>query len=297
MDQKSKKQSRRFFNISVAAARAAAIAATALMAGCAGSGEEEKETRVVTETQVVTRVVNGIFTDEEGNPIKDENGQPVSAPSGTPDTDDKSKSGKSDSKSDGSSNADGSEKSEKSEKSEQDEKSESSKSDGGSESKGSDSGSKSESSKSDDSKKTPEKKDDDGDDSNNLKLGGKSYEVGDVIVCTYSVNCPTKFINFQATLKYDGDKLKAINAETAGSASSGSVVNYDLDSKVKFNGIKLNGYNYAKGGEFLTVTYKVLDSGSADPKISWEIVTDTTNNPMIVNGEPVSDFKVEEKYE
>ena len=141
------------------------------------------------------------------------------------------------------------------------------------------------------------KKDDDGDDSNNLKLGGKSYEVGDVIVCTYSVNCPTKFINFQATLKYDGDKLKAINAETAGSASSGSVVNYDLDSKVKFNGIKLNGYNYTKGGSFLTVTYEVIGSGSTEPAISWEIITDTNNNPMVVNGEPVSDFKVESSYE
>ena len=47
-------------------------------------------------------------------------------------------------------------------------------------------------------------------------------------------------------------------------------------------------------GVFLT--YKVLDSGSADPKISWEIVTDTNNNAMVVNGEPVSEFKIEEEY-
>ena len=45
------------------------------------------------------------------------------------------------------------------------------------------------------------------------------------------------------------------------------------------------------------ITYKVLDSGSTDPKITWEIVTDASNNAMIVNGEPISDFKVEAEYE
>ena len=177
---------------------------------------------------------------------------------------------------------------------EKDEKSESGKSDEGG--KSSDSYSD-EGSKSSESKKTPEKKDDDGDSSNNLKLGGKECEVGDTVICTYYVTCPTKFINFQATLNYDSDKVNVEDAELSGSASSGSVINYDLDGKVKFNGIKLNGYNYAKGGAFLTVTYKVLDSGSTDPKITWEIVTDASNNAMIVNGEPISDFKVEAEYE
>ena len=249
------------FNATFAAVIAASLAAVSLMAGCGAGGEDPKETRVVSETQVVTRVVNGVFTDEDGNILKDADGQPLTAPSGTPDSNEKEKSEKEGSKtSDGKTDA-GSE-----EKDEKDEKSESGKSDSGD--------SKSDaSSKSSESKKTPEKKGDDGDSSNNLKLGGKECEVGDTVICTYYVTCPTKFINFQATL------------------------NYDLDGKVKFNGIKLNGYNYAKGGAFLTVTYKVLDSGSTDPKITWEIVTDASSNAMIVNGEPISDFKVEAEYE
>ncbi len=274
------------FNATFAAVIAASLAAVSLMAGCGAGGEDAKETRVVSETQVVTRVVNGVFTDEDGNILKDADGQPITAPSGTPDSNAKEKSEKDDNKSSGSKTDAGSD--------EKDEKSESGKSDEGG--KSSDSYSD-EGSKSSESKKTPEKKDDDGDSSNNLKLGGKECEIGDTVICTYYVTCPTKFINFQATLNYDSDKVNVEDAELSGSASSGSVINYDLDGKVKFNGIKLNGYNYAKGGAFLTVTYKVLDSGSTDPKITWEIVTDASNNAMIVNGEPISDFKVEAEYE
>ncbi len=274
------------FNATFAAIIAASLAAVSLMAGCGAGSEDAKETRVVSETQIVTRVVNGVFTDEDGNILKDADGQPITAPSGTPDSNAKEKSEKDDNKSSGSKTAAGSD--------EKDEKSESGKSDEGG--KSSDSYSD-EGSKSSESKKTPEKKDDDGDSSNNLKLGGKECEIGDTVICTYYVTCPTKFINFQATLNYDSDKLNVEDAELSGSASSGSVINYDLDGKVKFNGIKLNGYNYAKGGAFLTVTYKVLDSGSTDPKITWEIVTDVSNNAMIVNGEPVSDFQIEAKYE
>ena len=274
------------FNATFAAIIAASLAAVSLMAGCGAGSEDAKETRVVSETQIVTRVVNGVFTDEDGNILKDADRQPITAPSGTPDSNAKEKSEKDDNKSSGSKTDAGSD--------EKDEKSESGKSDEGG--KSSDSYSD-EGSKSSESKKTPEKKDDDGDSSNNLKLGGKECEVGDTVICTYYVTCPTKFINFQATLNYDSDKVNVEDAELSGSASSGSVINYDLDGKVKFNGIKLNGYNYAKGGAFLTVTYKVLDSGSTDPKITWEIVTDASNNAMIVNGEPISDFKVEAEYE
>ena len=270
------------FHATIAAILAASLAAVSLMAGCGAGNEEVKETKVVSETQIVTRVVNGVFTDEDGNILRDADGEPITAPSGTPDSDAKEKSEKSNDKSsDAKSGSD-----EKSEDSKSD--SDDSKSEGGS--------GKSESSKSEE-KKTPEKKGDDGDSGNNLKIGDMSCEIGDTVICTYYVTCPTKFINFQATLNYDSSLLNVEEAEVSGPASSGSVINYDLDGKVKFNGIKLNGYNYAKGAAFLTVTYKVLDSGSTNPKITWEIITDTSNNAMVVNGEPVSDFKVEEKYE
>ena len=88
-----KQSKNRFLIASVAAAMAAMLATASILSGCGGTGEEEaNETRVISETQIVTRVVNGVYTDEEGNIIKDANGQPLTAPSGTPDTDAKEKS-------------------------------------------------------------------------------------------------------------------------------------------------------------------------------------------------------------
>ena len=164
------------FNATFAAIIAASLAAVSLMAGCGAGSEDAKETRVVSETQIVTRVVNGVFTDEDGNILKDADGQPITAPSGTPDSNAKEKSEKDDNKSSGSKTDAGSD-----EKDEKDEKSESGKSDEGG--KSSDSYSD-EGGKSSESKKTPEKKDDDGDSSNNLKLGGKECEIGDTVICT-----------------------------------------------------------------------------------------------------------------
>ena len=82
----------RFLIVSTAAALAAMLATASILSGCGGGEGEAKETRVVTETQIVTKVVNGVFTDEEGNIIKDADGNPMTAPAGTPDTDAKEKS-------------------------------------------------------------------------------------------------------------------------------------------------------------------------------------------------------------
>ena len=259
------------------------LATASILSGCGGGEGEAKETRVVTETQIVTKVVNGVFTDEEGNIIKDADGNPMTAPAGTPDTDakEKSESEAKESKSNG-------EKSEAAESKSDDGDNGGSKSDDSKESK---------SSESKESKTSKPSKSEGGGSGEVLKVGGESFSVGDEITCVYSVTCPDSFINFQATLNYDSSVLKATGAKMQGDASSGSVVNYKLDGKVKFNGINLAGYDYTDGGKFMYVTYEVIGSGSTSPEISWEIVTDEKNNPMVVNGDIKSSFKISESWE
>ena len=263
------KNNKHSFKSVLALTLAALIAMTAFLTGCGSSEEsssDEKETSIITETQVVTRVVNGVYTDEDGNPIKDENGQPMTAPSGTPDT-------KTDAK----------------------EKSEN----GGAQSSaanGSNSGS-AQSSAADKSSKSDSKGGSSGGGnagSDTLSIGGKSYNVGDTVTCTYTLTCKKLMANFQAYIDYDGKFLKPTNAYLDGPAKSGSVINYELydKQKIKFNGINVNGYNYTKGANFLVVQYEVLAGGSSSPNFVWQISTDTKDNPLVVNGKPTSDISL-----
>ena len=279
------KMKNKFSRISFVAVLAATIATVGLMAGCgSGASSSEAETKVVTETQIVTKVVNGVLTDENGNPIKDAQGNTVTAPAGTPDTDKSSKTEKNESQ------ASGSQSSAAQSSANQSSGSQSSKSDSGSSDKQSNNSSGSDKSSSK-SSETPAKS------SGDLKIGNQYFNVGDTVTCTYSLTCPKDFINFQATLNYDSSKLKATNAKMQGEAAGGAVVNHKLDGKVKFNGIKLGGYDYSDGGAFMIVTYEVVGKGEVSPSISWEVVTDMDMNPMISNGQLDSSFKITDKYE
>lgn len=274
------------FRAAAAIGLAAVMAAAAILAGCGNSDnatpdEAKKETRVVTETQVVTRVVDGFYTDENGNVIKDDDGQPISAPAGTPDTDTnqggnnnssaaENKSGESsaDNKAGGNSSSAGN----------------------GSESKSSKSSSSSASSSS------SSKSSGNSDKSSPLTLGGKTFKVGDKVTCTYTLTCKKLMSNFQALVNYDGNCLKAVNAYLDGPAKSGSVINYELENQIKFNGINLNGYNYTKGADFLVVEYEVVGGGSTAPEFVWQIATDVKDNALVKNGKPDAAITLSESY-
>lgn len=291
------KNNKHSFKSVLALTLAALIATAAFLTGCGSSEEsssDEKETSIITETQVVTRVVNGVYTDEDGNPIKDENGQPMTAPSGTPDTktDAKEKSengGAQNSAANGGGNNSGAQNS--------------AAANGGgngdaqsSAANGSNSGS-AQSSAADKSSKSDSKGGSSGGGnagSDTLSIGGKSYNVGDTVTCTYTLTCKKLMANFQAYIDYDGKFLKPTNAYLDGPAKSGSVINYELydKQKIKFNGINLNGYNYTKGANFLVVQYEVLAGGSSSPNFVWQISTDTKDNPLVVNGKPTSDISL-----
>ena len=288
------------FKAPLAAILAALIGATALLAGCGGSGgneeSSENETRVVTETQVVTRVVDGVYTDENGNPIKDENGQPMTAPSGTPDTDtgdgSANNGGSSADNSASNNGGNGGSASNSSSASSSAGENAADNNGGNSGSSAAQSDDKSSSSKADD-KGSSEKKG-----SGTLSVGGKTYNVGDKVICTYTLTSKKLLSNFQAQVKYDNKYLKPTNAYLDGPAKAGSVINYELYEKglIKFNGINLNGYNYTKGDKFLVVEYEVLDGGSTAPEFIWEIASDTKDNALITNHKADSSFSLSASF-
>lgn len=273
----------------MAAILAALIGATALLAGCGGNSESEasseNETKVVTETQVVTRVVDGVYTDENGNPIKDENGQPMTAPSGTPDTEvsggaANNGGNSANNNANGSGGNGGAAANSGSASSSAGENAANNNNGSGSASSASQAEDKSSGSKADDKSGDSEKKG-----SGTLSVGGKTYNVGDKVTCTYTLTCKKLLSNFQAMVKYDNKYLKPTNAYLDGPAKAGSVINYELYEKglIKFNGINLNGYNYTKGATFLVVEYDVVDGGSTSPEFIWEIASDTKDNALITN--------------
>ena len=236
-----------------------------------------------------------LYTDENGNPIKDENGQPVTAPPGTPDTktDAKEKSengGAQSSAANGGGNNSGAQNSAAANSGSND-GAQSSAANGSGNNGGAQSSAADKSSKSD-SKGGSSDGGNAGSDT--LSIGGKSYNVGDTVTCTYTLTCKKLMANFQAYIDYDGKFLKPTNAYLDGPAKSGSVINYELYDKqqIKFNGINLNGYNYTKGANFLVVQYEVLAGGSSSPNFVWQISTDTKDNPLVVNGKPTSDISL-----
>ena len=283
------------FKVVLALSLAALIASTAFLTGC-GSSEEtesaEKETSIVTETQIVTRIVDGVYTDENGNPIKDENGQPVTAPSGTPDT-------KTEAKENGGNGAQGSAANNGGNNgAAQSSAADKSGSNGGAQSSAGNNGGNNGGAQSSAADKSSSGGSSGGESagSGTLKVGSKTYNVGDTFTCTYTLTCKKLMSNFQAMVNYNGKCLKATNAYMDGPAKSGSVINYDLDSKIKFNGINLNGYNYTKGANFLVVEYKVLAGGTATPEFVWQIATDIKDNALVTNGKPDSSISLSASF-
>lgn len=289
-------------NSSLAAIIAAAVLAAGAMAGCGGNSESKSATPdTVVETQVVTEIVNGVYVDENGNAITDPSGNPIKATEETTKAKD-SKTSKSDSKQQSSSSGSASSKTESkssSSKTESDkaQSSKSAQSSAAPQSSGSktDSGSRKPTpSGAADTKTKPETKKDDS--AKELIIAGKSYKVGDKVTCTYYLTVPNQMLNFQGRVQYDTSMLKKTDAYLIAPASYNSLVNPNLEGRVVFNGSDLSGYDFKSPGyEFLVVEYEVLKTGTTEPSISFEVLTDTGDKAYagsdgaLTNGAKVSE--------
>ena len=262
----------------------ALLAATMIagaMAGCgSGSTSSKAEVSAANETQVVTQVVNGVYVDENGQPITDANGDFIPASEAATTAGDKTSKAKDDKQS----SADNKQNSKSGDtsktQSSASSKTNNTQNSGAQQSAGSgNSGSGERTKTPSGAKNSATKKSTKADDSaKELTIGGKSYKVGDKVTCTYFLTVPQPMLNFQGRVEYDNTMLKKTNAYLVAPASYSAMLNATLDNRVVFNGSDLSGYDFTEPGyEFLVVEYEVLKTGTTEPAITFEVITDTND--------------------
>lgn len=285
--------------------------AASVMSGCGENSGEQKTTEIVHETRIDTQIETKIetytevVTDAQGNTEYVEETKAVPVNNNNAGADNKSgNSGNNSANSSSSSSG----KNSNNQQSSAIEKSESSKTTNNSSSKtdtgrtdnnsnknnnnNSNKNNDSSSSKSDSSKS---------DDSNNktLKIGGKTFNVGDTIVCTYNLTAPSVLENYQATIKYDSSKLTCKSAKMSGEAKSGAMLNKKISGEISLSGVNISdGYDYTNGGTFMTVTYEVTGGGSTSPSYHWEVACRASDSKNLIDkkGNPASGFKLTSSY-
>lgn len=289
--------------------------AASVMSGCGENSDEQKTTEIVHETRIDTQVETRIetytevVTDAQGNteyveetkavPVNsdkaDSNGNSSDKSESSANNNKGSNNGNNNSNNNSNSANSSSNKGSNNQTSSKAERSESSntnnsssKTDSGKTNNNS-SSSKSDSSKSDSSKT----------ETKTLTIGGKKYNVGDTVVCTYELTTPAVLENYQATISYDSSKLSCLSAKMSEPAKNGAMLNKNLNGEIKTCGSNIgDGYDYTTGGKFMTVTYVVKAGGSTSPKFNWEIACRASDSKNLISdsGKPASGFKLKAAY-
>ena len=267
----SSKKGKRIIHSSAIALLAAAVAAVSL-AGC-GSGDNNKATadEVVTETQVVTRVVNGVYVDENGNIVTDPNGSAATA--ATDANSSNKQSSNSSQQSSAASNNSGNTNNNTANNS-NNQTSNGAKSTNGSGSTSKTNNAERKTTPSNAQKGSTEKEAKPDTSAKDLTIGDKHYNVGDKVVCTFFLEVPNTMLNYQGKVEYDSSMLKETSFTLVSPADYGAVLN-EKEGKILFNGSMLSGYDFtAPGYEFAVVEFEVLSTGETTPGIIFEVITD-----------------------
>lgn len=255
-----------FLAVALASLIVASTATASVLSGCGGN-EDTDETVAVTETSVVSRVVDGVYTDEFGNILSTTpDGKKQENAGGTVSPEALKKAKENDEKSNVDSKADNKdpEKSENDEKQDNNSKVEKNddgdtekqdndkKSDSKSEKSENGGGSNNDAADSDDDKgitdiyqqtaeqrkeleeakknvekQEPNRNDEKVESSKELILDGNKYQIGDTVTCVYTLSAPEKLVNFQGEITYDSSKIKCVRAWLDGSAAHGGLLNYN----------------------------------------------------------------------
>lgn len=280
------KKSKHLLTIALASLIVFSTTAASVMTGCSDNKGSQKETKVVVETQVVTEIVEGTYaTDSNGNTVANSNNN-----NNGNNNQNNNGSNSEGSEASENSNANSAEKSDTSKNNSSDSsKNNSSSKDNSSSSSSSDDKS---SSASDSSSSKPSGGQ--GDSTQVLTINGEKFGVGDTVTCVYKLTCPEVLINYQATITYDSKYLKVTKAKLSTEASAGGILNYKRANEILFNGSNIStGYDFKKGGEFVTVTYEVKASGSTKTNFNWEVATGfDSDKAYVVKNKPVGGLKL-----
>lgn len=279
--------------------------AASVMSGCGENSDEQKTTKIVHETRIDTQVETRIetytevVTDAQGNTeyVEETKAVPVNSDKADSNGNSSDKSESSANNNKGSNNGNNN--------SNNNNNSTNSSSNKGSNNQTSSKTERSESSNTNnnssktDSGKTNNNSSSSKTESKTLTIGGKKYNVGDTVVCTYELTTPAVLENYQATISYDSSKLSCLSAKMSEPAKNGAMLNKNLNGEIKTCGSNISdGYDYTKGGKFMTVTYVVKAGGSTSPKLNWEIACRASDSKNLISdsGKPASGFKLKTVY-
>ena len=255
--------------------------AASVMSGCGENSDEQKATEIVHETRIDTQIETKIetytevVTDAQGNTeyVKETKAVPEKSETSktTNNSSSKTDSGKTNNNKNNNNNSNKN----------------NNNSINNSNKNNNSSSSKSDSSKSDDSN------------SKSLKIGGKTFNVGDTIVCTYKLKTPAVLENYQARIKYDSSKLTCKSAKMSEPAKNGAMLNIKIAGEISLSGVNIgDGYDYTNGGTFMTVVYEVKGGGSTSPSYHWEVACRASDSKNLIDkkGKPASGFKLSSSY-
>ena len=271
------KKSKQILTIALASLIVLSAASSAVMSGCGESSESTNETKTVTETELVTVVVDETYaTDAKGNTVSAE-------------------SKGSDTSSNGNAN---SQNNESSSSQKTNNSSSSANSSAGSSNSNNSASSKTNNSSSSSKTNTPSSnthKPVTG--SNSCTLDGNKFAVGDTVTCVYKLTSPEKLENYQAEISYDTKYLSVKSAYLDGSADSGGLLNYNLNGKIKFNGSNISkGYNYTKEDNFVVVNYEIKATGSTTPTFTWIVATGVSGKAYVKDNKATGGLKIAKEY-
>lgn len=279
--------------------------AASVMSGCGENSDEQKTTEIVHETRIDTQVETRIetytevVTDAQGNTEYVEETKAVPVNSDKADSNgnssDKSESSANNNKgsNNGNNNSNNNSNSTNSSSNKGSNNQTSSKTERSASSNTNNNSSKTDSGKTNNNSSSSKTE------SKALTIGGKKYNVGDTVVCTYELTTPAVLENYQATISYDSSKLSCLSAKMSEPAKNGAMLNKNLNGEIKTCGSNISdGYDYTKGGKFMTVTYVVKAGGSTSPKLNWEIACRASDSKNLISdsGKPASGFKLKTAY-
>lgn len=294
------KKSKHILTIALASLIVLSAASAAVMSGCGENSESTNETKTVTETELVTVVVDGTTaTDANGNAVSAGNtGSKTS--SGVNGSNEKSESSSSQKTNNSSSSANSSAVNNNSDNSASSNSNNSGNNNNNSSSSNNSSNNSGNNSNSSSSNKTNTASSNTHKpvtDSNACTLDGHKFAVGDTVTCVYKLTSPEKLENYQAEISYNTKYLSVKSAYLDGPADSGGLLNYNLNGKIKFNGSNITkGYNYTKEDNFVVVNYEIKASGSTTPSFNWIVATGVSQKSYVTDNKATGGLKITKEY-
>lgn len=286
------KKSKHILTVALASLIVLTATSAAVMSGCGESSESTNETKTVTETELVTVVVDGTYaTDSNGNTVTAENtGSQTSSNGNSSEKNENSSSQNANNSGASSANSSSGGNSSNNSASSNSGNSNNNNGNNSSSANNSSSSSSGNSSLSSNTHKPVTN-------SNTCTLDGNKFAVGDTVTCVYKLYAPEVLENYQGYISYDTKYLSVKSAKLDGPAKSSGLLNYKLNGKIKFNGSNIaTGYDYTDTGSFIVVNYEIKAAGSTTPKFVWEVATGESEKAYVENNKAVNGLKLTKEY-